>query len=261
MGDITKYDEKFAAMAAEYAANTQGGGKFISTRGGILSINGEPVAGNSLYCVVLDFIHTNIYYNTDYDPDSISSPVCYAYSRTGKDFAPHAECMTPQSEKCKGCRYDEFGSANKGTGKACGNTRRLALIPAATVKKNDVEIFTTADDYSESEMVYLKTTVTSSRSFDTYVKSLAASKRPPFAVITEIKPEPDAKTQFKLTYRLVQTISDPDILDVLFTRNQHAREEIEFPFPKFEEDELILAKPKGKKPAAKKAAPAKKRKY
>jgi hypothetical protein len=55
----------------------------------------------------------------------------------------------PQSDLCKTCEHNQWGSADKGRGKACQNRRRLTMIPAGVFMPKrgsrdfDLEIFTT----------------------------------------------------------------------------------------------------------------------
>src|SRR5690606_31878069 len=83
---LATYDEELAKLAEEAAsqeANT-GGGQFFSTRGGVLSLNGAPIPNNEMAVIILDGILVNTYYQGGFDPDSPSSPICYAFGRDEK---------------------------------------------------------------------------------------------------------------------------------------------------------------------------------
>lgn len=218
-----------AAQGAEAEAAT-GGSKMFSVKGGVLAFAGMPVKGNTMQCVVADSIFENAYYGESYDPDHPLPPICYSYSRDGKDMEPHAESPEKQHGDCTTCPHNQWGSAEKGKGKACKNTRRLLIIPAtatedpATVRKADYG--------------FLKLPVTSTVGWANYVKALAASyKRPPFGVITEIGVVPDPKTQFKVTFNAVDPIKDPQVGAAIMELRDMRRTELEAPYPKKDADE------------------------
>ena len=117
-----------------------------------------------------------------------------------------------QSDKCSTCPKNEWGSStNGGKGKACRETRRLLLIPADSI--------TSVDAIKTAEVAALRPPVTSLRNYANYVQTIAATlKRPPLAVITEISVAPDAKTQFKVNFKMIKAIEDAEIIGALLTR-------------------------------------------
>lgn len=253
---LAKWDAelaKEAEVAAAMEANT-GGGQFISTRGGKLSIDDAPVPGNRMAVHVLDHIMENVYYEGDYDADNPSAPSCYAFGRDEKTMSPHpkvVEAGTAVSEKCAGCPNNEFGSADKGRGKACKNTRRLALLPAGTYdEKGKLKLFTDSEHHESANIRFMKLPVTSVKGFAGFVKSVAGTlKMPPHGIITKVSVEPDAKTQHKVVFEPVQKLPE-SVGPAVMKRREEAKATIEFPYASFEESD---DKPKGKK-GGKKAA-------
>lgn len=239
--EVQKYDEKFAADAAEYASEERTGGSFLSTRGGVLSFGEEELPGNQICAVILDAVRENVYYADRFDPDKLMPPVCYAFGRSESEMAPHpsmqaSDYFVPQNEQCQGCPQNEWGSARVGRGKACGNRRRLAVIPAGFYKKRkgsrdfDLEIFEDPEHYQEADMAFLKLPVTSVKEWSKYVSQLSANlRKPPYAVITRIYLEPDPKSQFKVKFELIEELPE-DLAPTIMQRHEEAQENIITPY-------------------------------
>ena len=135
---LVKWEEELAKQA-EVAAGMEanvGGGQFFSMQGGQLKFNDNPVPGNQMAVIILDHILENVFYDGDFDPNNPQPPTCFAFGRSDDDMAPHETVVAEgqaQNETCNGCPFNQWGSADKGRGKACRNTRRLAMIPAGTL--------------------------------------------------------------------------------------------------------------------------------
>lgn len=239
---VNKFDAQLAALAQTSAVAEEaalGGGAFLSTKNGRLSFGGNPVPGDKMNVVIFDSILENHYYNVAFDPKSPASPVCYAFGRDEKQMAPHAKCEEPQSGACKGCPLNEFGSADKGRGKACSNVRRLALIPEGGL-----------DDVEGAEVAYLKVPVMSVKNWANYVTQLNTGlKRPPLAVVTEVSVVPDDKSQFRVQFKLVREIKDSEQLGALMAKNALEADRIGFPYQVVGAD--AEEAPKAKKASAK----------
>lgn len=254
---IMKWDEQLAKEAAVAAGMEQnsGGGQFFSVKGGILTWNDAPVPGNQMAVIVLDHILENVFYEGDFDPDNPGGPACFAFGREEKDMAPHkivVDAGTAVSEKCLGCPNNEWGSSDKGRGKACRNTRRLALIPAGAF--NEAGKFVPIDDedhFVSTPIGYMKLPVTSVKGFAGFVKQVASAlRRPPHGVIAKVKVVPDQKTQFKMTFETISKVDD-SLMGAIMKRRDEVKPVIDFPYQPREDDGA--AKGKGKKGAAKNA--------
>lgn len=231
--DIMSYDKEWAEAARAFVAKEpmQSTGQLLSIKGGILRYGDQAMPGNQALVVVLDSVHENTYFDSRYDPDNPTAPTCYAFGSGDAEMAPHPsmaafpEYFKPQSETCTGCKWNQFGSANTGRGKACQNRRRLAMLPAGlyTPRKGsrdfDVELFEDAQHYESAEAVFIKLPATSVRAYSDYVAQVdAAFHRPPFGVFTRIGVEPHPKWQYTVTFQTVDKL--PDILaQVLFKRH------------------------------------------
>lgn len=217
---VNKWDEELARMATESAAQETVSSSFLSVRGGRLTFRGNEVPGNTLNVVVLASIHENLFYADRFDADNPAPPVCFAFGEIDKGMEPHEESSEKQSADCASCPQNVFGSADTGRGKACKNSRRLALIT-----EDDLE------DVAAAEMAQLKLSVTSVKNWSNYVSAIASTmKRPPFAVVTEISVIPDSKTQFKICFKPVGQITDGDILQAIMDRRPAALEAMMQPY-------------------------------
>lgn len=246
---IANFDEELARLAEEAAtqeANT-GGGQFFSIRGGTLSLGGAPIPNNEMIVVIADAVLVNALYDSDYDPDAPRSPVCYAFGRDEKAIAPHADSEERKAEGCADCPLNQFGSAEKGRGKACKNGRRLALISAGELSAKTGEFTpSTAEELAKAPIAYLNVPPTSINSYGTYVKTLlGATKRPPQVVFTKVSLVPDPKTQVKVCFELFDQAT-ADLVPTLLERAKEARAAIEFPFPKSEQREAPAPRAQGK---------------
>ena len=253
---LATWDQELADEAKKAAGQEAGGGggSFIGTRGGILTVDSTPVPGNTLAAVILDSVMLNTFYEGAYDPDNPQPPVCYAFGRKDDEMGPHDKCSSKQHEQCKGCPNNEFGSAIRfngkgqqveGKGKACKNTRRLAVIPAGTFGKDgSFEAYNKPSAFSEAEPLFLSVPPTSIKGYAGFVTRLAASaNRPPWAVFTKIGIVADPKSQFKLTFEPLAKAPDT-VLPALREASKAAKALIEFPFPDVREE---APKPTGKK--------------
>src|SRR5574343_881122 len=231
------YEDRLAALAKQGVEQEArvGGGQFISFKGGQLTYQGNTIKGNELDVVAIDSIFENAYYGDRYDPDNPQPPVCYAFGREEDELTPHPESADPQHETCKGCPMNEFGTADNGKGKACKNTRRIAVIPGDPLDEGTIQT---------AEAAFIRLPVTSVKGWASFVKTVAAlDKLPTFGVVATLSTVPDAKTQFKVTWQKKESI-DRDLLPALMDRHDAMATESDFPYPKPSEEAP-------KKPAAK----------
>lgn len=213
VGAVSDWEARLAQFATEaVAAEAAPTGAFVSAKAGVLQWQGNAVAGNKLDVIIVDSIYENALYEGDYDPDNPQSPVCFAFSHDEGELRPHEKSEKPQHDTCAGCPQNEWGTADRGRGKACKNIRRLAMVAAAPLE---------ADTIMKSEIAFMKLPVTSTKNWINHVNTLATiDRRPPFAVVTTIGTVPDAKTQFKITFDKKSLISDPAILEAAITRHE-----------------------------------------
>jgi len=142
-----------------------------------------------LELVVVDFTSKNAYYEGAYDPKAIVPPACFAIGTNPMKMAPSKNAPLPQSTDCQGCPNNAFGSA--GTGKACKNSRVLAVLPP--------------DADEGTPMWILSTSPTANKGFDGFVTSVArVFQTPPVGVIVTVSFD-ENETYAKLVF------SDPQV--------------------------------------------------
>jgi hypothetical protein len=259
---VANWDEqlaKEAEVAAGMEANT-GGGQFFGLRGGILSWQDAPMPNNQMAVVIVDSILENVFYEGKYDPDTPQSPVCFAFGREEKSMAPHQLVLDAgnqacgESGLCSGCEMNEWASADVGRGKACRNTRRLAMIPAGVIGDNGkFQIFDDEEHFATAAVGFMKLPVTSVKGYASFVKQVAAAlRRPPFGIVTKVKVVPDAKSQFKVTFEPISPLPD-ELMPIIMKRNEEVKATIDFPYQPNEEE---APPPKKGSRAAQKPAPA-----
>jgi hypothetical protein len=232
MSEIEKQLAVYAADAAKTEENVSSG-KFVSVRAGMLSIGGTRIKDNKLQAIVIGSVMENSLYLQQFDPDTPASPDCYAFGTSQDDMVPHPNASDKQSKTCKDCRMNEWGSVSllkhvakgRDKGKACKNVRRLMLLEAGALDGG-------VEAIAEAQAAFLKVPVTSVAAWAGYVKRLEGTlKRPPFAVVTEIAPYPDEKSQFKLEFSMVSPISNGPQIQALQRRADEAKTAIVFPYP------------------------------
>lgn len=266
---LVKWDEelaKQAEVAAGMEANT-GGGQFFSLKSGILSWQDAPLPNNQMAVVILDSILENVFYEGKYDPDTPQGPTCFAFGREEKTLAPHtivieagnAQCGA--SGLCDGCEMNEWGSSDVGRGKACRNTRRLAMIPAGTFNQaGKFELIDDEEHFASTAIGFMKLPVTSVKGYASFVKQVAgALRRPPFGIVTKVKVIPDPKSQFKVVFEPIMNLPD-ELMGAIMQRHEEAKSTIDFPYQPNDEEQAPPPK-RGSRTAQKPAAKARGRKY
>lgn len=258
------WEKQMAAHAEAYKQQmaTVGGGQFLSIRAGVLSFDGAAVKDSTVEMVPLEYVFENAYYVDDFDADNPHAPVCFAFSgsidtlKPGEDatalearMAPHADSAQPQHATCKGCPRNEFGTADKGKGKACKNGFRLALLHSDYLKK--------PDSIAAAPVAFLKVPPTSLGAWATFVKKVAnVLEKPFYAVVARIKATPDAKTQVKVGFEPAGEVPRPSMGQV-FRRHREAYSLLTVPYQA--EDRTAKGPAKGK--GAPKKAAGKQRKF
>lgn len=230
---MTVFEEKMrekAKLAAAIEENVGGGGSFISLKGGRLNFQGAEIPGNAMNVVVVDHIIEYAWYGDRYDPENPQPPLAYAFGRDEPSMRWHENSIEEYAgELCKDSDINQWGSADTGAGKAAKNLRRLALLTEDQIED--------PDGIAGEQVTYLKVPVTSVKGWAGYVRQLSNTlERPPLGVITEISVVPDPKTQFKLQFKLVETIDDPERLEALFAKQEVVEKEIDFPYQPADEE-------------------------
>lgn len=242
---LVPWEEQMKAKAAlkAKAEVVQTGFKKIGTRGGILTIDDEPIEDNCLDVIIIASCHENQWYETEFNPNKATVPSCYAFSdpeaevpedqmapvKEDVDGGPHA-VDNPQGDDnglCAACWANEWSSDPKGgRGKACKNIRRLLVVTSDAIES--------AEALAEAEVRGLNVPVMSAKGWSKYVNMLNDDMgRPPEAVVTTIKLVPDAKSQFLVTFKFDTLVNfDQPLWDAMQAKVAEANKDIVAPYPK-----------------------------
>lgn len=185
IGKVGDYRAELAKYAKEDSARSpSGGGNYISIKGKNFSYQGASLE-EPMRVVMVDYGYENALYEGKYDPENPTSPVCFALAKTIDEMAPHETSPKPQSDNCKSCPHNQFGTADSGRGKACKNSIRVAVLSTAT-KKFD------ADFVEKSDAALIKLPPTSTKHFRGYLKKITDGLQLPlFSVMTDLSFDED----------------------------------------------------------------------
>lgn len=239
--------DRFGQFAQDVEATAHdlagSGWPFISIRGGQFSLKQQALE-NPQRVVIVGVTLDNAYYKREFNPDDQSPPDCAAVGRTADVIAPPHDWPAKQSENCRTCWANAWGSNPKGgRGKACGNRVRLCVLP-----------FYKGVDLAKVEGARLRVPTTSMPNFDKLVnevKALNSGKAPVFAYVTEVELEPDPKNTLKMTFKLLAALPR-DVMPMVFNRITEA----EVPLLQVNDPNREEKAPEGAKGARKKAGRA-----
>ena len=161
-----------------------------------------------LELVVVDFASKNLYYPEGFDAKNITPPTCFAIGTDIKTIVPSENSPINQNagSDCASCPMNAWESDPKGgRGKACKNTRVLAVLPP--------------DADADAPLWTLSVSPTATKGFDGFVSGVArVFEMPPVGVVVTVGFNPN-ETYPSLVF------SDPQInenLAVHFTRQAEA---------------------------------------
>lgn len=245
-------DQMAADTKADAAAVAGiGGGAWLSIRNGVLKFQSTPLPESQLDCVVLASIFDKAYYGgVPFDPDAPASPVCWALGQdvAGQDIkklAPSDDSHEKQHETCEGCPMNEFGTSDRGKGKACKDQVRLALLHSDYLK---------ADLIADAPVVFLRVPPTSIAAWGAHVKKITSVlEKPKYAVVTRVSAAPDDKVQVRVSFDVQEDIRDKKLLGAIYLKRREALKDIALPYQWQEPSERKPARKPAKKPAANKA--------
>ena len=134
--------------------------------------------------VVVDFVAANYYYTDPFDRGNIIPPACFAISMEPGGMVPSENSPDVQAGACASCWANQFGT--NGKGKACQNTRLLAVLPL------DADIST--------PFAILKVSPTAIRAFDSYAGNVARKHSMPVrAMVTQFSFSEDQYSSVRFT--------------------------------------------------------------
>jgi hypothetical protein len=257
------WEEELAkqALIAAGMEDSTATGQFFGLRSGVLTWNDAPMPGNQMAVIIVDSVLENVFYDGKFDPDAPQSPICFAFGREEKTMEPHKAVFESGNEQCgesgscAGCELNSWGSADVGRGKACRNTRRLAMIPAGKFSTTGkFELIDDDEHFEKAQIGFMKLPVTSVKGYAAFVKQIAgALRRPPHGIVTKISVVPDAKSQFRVIFEPLINIPN-ELMGIIMERHNEAMNVIDFPYTPNEE-EVAPPPPPPPKRSRGKAAP------
>lgn len=215
--------ERLANDAKEALEIETGGTKFFGLKNGILSWADVEIPNNEIVVIILASVFENAYYPNQYNSEKTTPPVCFAISKFEKELTPHEnvkELGQEMAPSCGECPMNQYDTARNGPGKACKNSRRLAVITAGVMNETRLMLNEEKSAYDVANIGFIRIPVTSVKAYSDFTKKIAASKSlPTWAVVTRIKVLPDPKTSFRVEFTpLLELPNDmllfmPDLVD------------------------------------------------
>ena len=222
---MTNYEERFAQEAElQYDREPTGGGNFINIKGNEFNFQGEALGGVMSIVIVADCFE-NAFYDSAYNADDPLPPGCFSIEVSPDDLSPNEEGPNIQSDgDCSDCWANEFGSSETGRGKACKNSRRLAIMAVSIDEDGNLEAVSTG------EVAVLRVPPTSLKNYSGFIKrSNKVLRRPSWAYVTEVSFDENADYE-TLTFKLIGPIEDSAILQAIDEQRSIAVDEITQPF-------------------------------
>lgn len=224
---LTAFDAelaKYANAAAEDAAAISMGLPKFTAKAGTLYFNKEPVKGNKVNVVILDWKDVKTLYENDYVEGEVDSPVCWAIGSTAQaPLKPDGSIAAPKHTECKTCPFNQFGTDPKPgrKGKACKDAVRLLYLAADDLSPEGI---------AKGMVAWQKIPVKSISFWTRYVQALrAVKKRPPFACVTEVSVVPDPKDQLHVLFNHVADLEQEQFTAIMQRKELEAKT-LAFPF-------------------------------
>ena len=226
-----EWQGKMAKYAQEASATERPKSSFFSTKSGVLSYGEQPIPNNTMEVVVVGAMHENTWYSKPFDAGTPRTPDCYAMSLNGVHMAPHPDAPNKQATSCDDCPKGKWDRsiAGKNVPPPCKPNRRLACLSAGALGD--------PANVASGTVGLLRIPVTSIKNYSSHVQTCAAHGLPPWAVVTEVKVVPDARTQFQVVFRFVAPISNVTLLDALEVRQALEQVNIIQPYPVLDADQ------------------------
>lgn len=227
---VVTWKEKMAAVVAQAAEMEAPKGGFLSFKGGNMSYDDNPIPGNKLSVVVIDFLIENAIFKSKYNPNVPQSPMCYAFGRVEDELKPHPDASEPQHTDCASCPNNEWASNPEGgRGKACKNSRRIAIITSDCLES--------VEKIRKANVVMCKIPATSLKNFSTYVNQVTkVLEKHPFQVITELSAKPHPANMFEVVWKVTAEVMGDDIQEALYNKYMSIQKQMSQPYPANEEE-------------------------
>jgi hypothetical protein len=142
------FKKRSGSLNAEALSGLGGGGyPVISIKGKVFAVvkGGErtvlpnpkdpdsPATSIDAVIIRMNAGTAKVFYLKGYDPESSEKQKPDCYSNDG--VTPASDAANAQSKKCATCAHNQFGSARMGKGKACADSKRLAIATADQINE------------------------------------------------------------------------------------------------------------------------------
>jgi hypothetical protein len=142
------FKKRSGSLNAEALSGLGGGGyPVISIKGKVFAVvkGGErtvlpnpkdpdsPATSIDAVIIRMNAGTAKVFYLKGYDPESSEKQKPDCYSNDG--VTPASDAANAQSKKCATCAHNQFGSARQGKGKACADSKRLAIATADQINE------------------------------------------------------------------------------------------------------------------------------
>lgn len=144
---------------------------------------------------------SKVYYDGGYTEGSDEKPKCYSHD----GHKPAADAASPQSTTCALCPHNAWGSRiseNGSKGKACADSRRVAVCPGGELGRP----------------MLLRIPAATLKDLAGYAQMLSQREAPYQAVLTKIGFDPTVAHP-KLTFKVVRWLTESEFAEVLKTMN------------------------------------------
>ncbi len=224
VGKVVDYRTRMAKYVEDDKARVPsgGGGASISIKGKVFTFKGEALA-DPLKVIVLDYCLENAYYDAEYDPEDPVPPACFAIGKEKKHehLTPDETSPRQQHESCDSCEYQQWGSAEKGRGKACKNNVRLAVI-SADVKKLDAAYIEGA------EVAFMRLPPTSVKHISGHITRLTERMGIPiFGAVTTLTFEESAATPVVIPSFETELANDDKLMNAIMDKRETIQDELQ----------------------------------
>lgn len=226
--ELVTVEERIKAQLAlqqEEAAGLRSTGNFISFKNGNMKVNGQPIPNNTIETRILAVVPERAWYDGPFDPDVPQVPACYSLGTTG---VPHPNSTTPQSDVCKTCPMNQWGSApprpgstKPGRGKACRESARVIVVPASL-------------SLASAPLYQAKIPVTSLASIDAFTSRANQVAKLYGEFVVTMNVAEDKKSFFKVFFTIKELTQDMGIA-ILLERQDEAFDLAMQPYPVFED--------------------------
>lgn len=204
--------ELTTGVSGGYAVLSIKGKTWALSEGGTREVirrdDGDPASSIEVVIIKANPNLSKVYYTGGYTEGSDEKPACYS----NDGHAPALDAMSPQCVSCAACPHNQWGSRiseNGSKGKACADSRRIAVVPSGQLDRP----------------MLLRVPAATLKDLSVYADLLTRRSAPYQAVVTKIGFEP-ALAHPKLTFKAVRWLSAEEAASVVIVAASEAAAQI-----------------------------------